>query len=328
MRRGIILLVIALLVALLLPSLLSDENTWQRVARFPLAGMLLLLSSVIVGWVINGVRLRILIGKSSTLTLGRATAIVMATEFSMCATPAGAGGPVTLCALLKRQGLPWSRGTAVFAAEHLCDLAFFIGAFLAVGVYTLTHAISGPFAGWAGASLALLGAITAFLVLGYRYHHGMLLLTGRVLSRLGVKRLVLRRWTKKTVKFRRSFSEGLRLSGRTWSLALLLTTGHWLLRSSILYWVLLGMDQPLSWAWAFLVQMLSMTVGQLSLLPSGAGGTELAAMAMLVPLVGSSVAMAAILLWRFVTFQFYLMAGGLAFLALVGRSAMRRLLAS
>ena len=74
----------------------------------------------------------------------------------------------------------------------------------------------------------------------------------------------------------------------------LLTLLHWLLRYSVLFLTLRGLGSEIAWAWTFLVQMLALSAGQLSLLPGGAGSAELASAALLAPLVGKSASAAAI----------------------------------
>jgi hypothetical protein len=64
--------------------------------------------------------------------------------------------------------------------------------------------------------------------------------------------------------------------------------------------------------------MLSLSAGQFSLLPGGAGAAELTSATLLTPLVGSTAA-AAILIWRAVTYYFYLLAGGPVFVCLLAR---------
>ena len=59
--------------------------------------------------------------------------------------------------------------------------------------------------------------------------------------------------------------------------------------------------------------MLSLTAGQFSLAPGGAGAAELTCVALLAPMVGTSTAAAAILIWRAVTYYFYLLAGAPVF---------------
>jgi uncharacterized protein (TIRG00374 family) len=79
----------------------------------------------------------------------------------------------------------------------------------------------------------------------------------------------------------------------------------------------------LQWAWSFLIQMLSLRAGQFSLLPGGAGAAELTSAALLAPMVGKSTAAAAILIWRAVTYYFYLVVGGPVFLLMLGRPCSR-----
>ncbi|MNE36869.1 hypothetical protein D3C80_1307010 [compost metagenome] len=71
--------------------------------------------------------------------------------------------------------------------------------------------------------------------------------------------------------------------------------------------------------------MLSLSAGQFSLLPGGAGAAEMTSAALLSPMVGTSTAAAAILIWRLVTYYFYLLAGGPVFLCLLGRPLLQRL---
>ena len=92
----------------------------------------------------------------------------------------------------------------------------------------------------------------------------------------------------------------------------------------MLYLVLRGLGVELSWIPSFLVQMLSLSAGQFSLLPGGAGAAELTSASLLSPLVGSSTAAAAILIWRAVTYYFYLLAGGPVFVCLLARPLLER----
>ncbi|MCY1187898.1 hypothetical protein D9M73_289370 [compost metagenome] len=93
----------------------------------------------------------------------------------------------------------------------------------------------------------------------------------------------------------------------------------------MLYLALRGLGVDVQWVLSFLVQMLSLSAGQFSLLPGGAGAAELTSATLLTPLVGKSTAAAAILIWRAVTYYFYLIAGGPVFLYLLGRPLLERL---
>ncbi|MCP1367594.1 YbhN family protein, partial [Halomonas sp. BBD48] len=114
------------------------------------------------------------------------------------------------------------------------------------------------------------------------------------------------------------------LSRRRLALIFVLCCIHWLLRYSVLYLVIEGLGHDVAWAWTFLVQMLSMAAGQASMLPGGLGGAELTSTALLTPLIGLSQASVAVLIWRFVTFHFYLLAGAPVFACLFHRQFLSR----
>ncbi|MNN60866.1 hypothetical protein D3C81_1760730 [compost metagenome] len=133
-----------------------------------------------------------------------------------------------------------------------------------------------------------------------------------------------RRWTRKILHFFRALADTWRLPKRTLALVFALTCVHWGLRYSVLYLALRGLGVDLQWMLSFLVQMLSLSAGQFSLLPGGAGAAELTSAALLTPWVGASTAAAAILIWRVVTYYFYLVAGGPVFLCLLGRPLLER----
>ncbi len=323
--RGLWLLLGGLLAAVLIPALLGGTGLYERLRTFPPGLLLVMIAMILVCWSLNALRLRLLLGRQ-TLGQRRALGIVVATEFAICATPAGAGGPITLAALLMRRGVAPARATAAFAVEHLGDLLFFCCALFGVLVYALTHALSAHVGNLLMVGALLLGAVLTMLVLLARYHRGLFRFNGRALRRLGVSRRKRYRWARRMLRFRNELGLTLSLPRRTLLAAFLLTSVHWLLRYSVLYLTLQGLGHDIAWAWTFLVQMLALTAGQLSLLPGGAGSAELASMALLAPLAGKSTTAAAILIWRFVTYYLYLIVGAPVFLHLAGRPLLDRLI--
>ena len=324
MNRRWWLLAGALVVAALVPILLGGSGLFERLRSFPPGLLLLMLGMIVVGWYLNALRLRLLVGRRR-LGQHRAVGIVIATEFAICATPGGAGGPLTMMALLLRHGVPPAKGTATYAVEQLTDLLFFACALVGVLIYAVTHSLNTYIASLLGVSAALLIGLMVLLALLGRFHRQVFLLNGWLISRLGVKGARQRSWAKKALSFRNAVLECFRLPLSILLSVFVLTTLHWLLRYSVLYLTLLGLGKSLAWAWTFIVQMLALTAGQLSLLPGGAGSAELASAALLAPFVGKSTAAAAILIWRFVTYYFYLIAGAPLFLHLAGRPLMDRL---
>lgn len=87
-------LALALLGAVLVPALLGGSELLPRLQRFAPSLMLTLLGMILLCWVINAIRLRLLLGQQGA-RLGRlrSLGVVMATEFAICTTPAAAAAP-------------------------------------------------------------------------------------------------------------------------------------------------------------------------------------------------------------------------------------------
>ena len=324
MSRGWWLLLGALLVAGLVPLLLGGSGLFERLRTFPPGLLLAMLGMIGLGWYLNALRLRLLIGRR-VLGQRRAIGIVIATEFAICATPGGAGGPLTMMALLLRHGVAPAKGTATYAVEQLADLLFFACALVGVLLYAVTHSLNGYLAGLLSFSAALLVGVIVLLALLGRFHRQVFLINGWLIGKLGMKARRKRNWARKMLSFRNALVDCFRLPRTVLLTVFALTSIHWLLRYSVLFLTLQGLGSHLAWAWTFIVQLLALTAGQLSLLPGGAGGAELASAALLAPLVGKPTAAAAILIWRFVTYYFYLIVGAPLFLHLAGRPLFDRL---
>src|SRR5690606_16607446 len=101
--------------------------------------------------------------------------------------------------------------------------------------------------------------------------------------------------------------------------------GHWLLRFSVLYVLLLGLGEDVPWPYLFITQVLILTLGHFTFLPGGTGGVELGFGAMLGPFLDSATLATALVLWRFATFSWYLIAGAPVFAAVAGPVIFRTL---
>ncbi len=60
MSRGI-LLFLALLAAVMIPLVLGGNETWSRLQSFPLSGLLIMFGMILLCWVVNTLRLRLLL---------------------------------------------------------------------------------------------------------------------------------------------------------------------------------------------------------------------------------------------------------------------------
>ena len=326
MNRGIVLLV-ALLAAVLIPSLLGGTETWSRLRSFPLQWLMIMFGMILLCWLLNTLRLRLLLGDQKyKVSRVRSLGVVMASEFAYCATPGGSGGPLTIMALLARSGVRPAKGSAVFAMDQLSDLLFFLCALIGILLYALFQHLSERME-WllTVSAISMFGGLLSCVVIA-RYHRLLIRLSGRLLVRLNVKGTTRLRWARKLLHFLAAFTDTLKLPFQTLITVFALTCVHWLLRYSVLYLALRGLGADLQWAWSFLIQMLSLSAGQFSLLPGGAGAAELTSAALLAPMVGKSTAAAAILIWRAVTYYFYLLVGGPVFLLMLGRPLLKKLM--
>ncbi|WP_242495140.1 lysylphosphatidylglycerol synthase domain-containing protein [Salinicola tamaricis] len=198
----------------------------------------------------------------------------MATEFAICATPGGTGGPLTLLGLLARRGVRPAQSSAIFAVDQLTDLLFFLSGLVGVAAYVLIEAVDLQLGWLVGLPTTLLVSALAILWLTLSHYNRVMQVTGRWLEKLNVTPLALRPGAA-SAHFRNSLVETLRLPRWLLFAIFLLCCAHWLVRYSVLFLVVQGLGQHIDWAWTFLVQMVSMAAGQLSFLPGGAGGAEL-----------------------------------------------------
>ena len=320
-------LLAGLLAALLIPLVLGGSEMFLRLNSFPLDLLLGMLGMIVACWGLNALRLRLLLGDSvGGLSPLKSLGVVMATEFAICATPGGSGGPLTLMTVLSRNGVGPAKSSAVFATDQLSDLLFFLCALLGILLYALFHELSQKLE-WMLSLSAILMLGGLCLGIGFaRYHRQIIKLNGGLLKRLNTNATTRRHWARKLLHFRNAFVDTLKMPRQKLAQVFVLTCLHWGLRYSVLYLALRGLGVDIQWAWSFLIQMLSLSAGQLSLLPGGAGAAELTSAALLAPIVGKSTAAAAILIWRAVTYYFYLIAGGPVFLLLVGRPLLNKLM--
>ena len=320
MKRTFLLIALALAVGAAIPVFIGGRALLPELRSLPAQVWLIALGSVAVGWLINATRLRLVLGGlGQRLSLPRAVAKVMAVEFATNATPAGSGGALAYVYLIGQRGLSSSHAAAMYALDQVLDLTFFLAALLVIAPLLL----AGPreaHLGWQiGTLLTLLVGGCVLLWLTVRDYRRVLLWAGRMLHHLRIsvaRRRQLARWI---LRFRHGL--GLLLGLARWRLGLvyLLCVCHWLIRYSILFWILRGLGQQVPWTYLFLTQMLSFGVGQATLLPGGSGGVELGFSALLAPWLPAATLAAGLIAWRCATYYWLLLAGAGPFVLLIGR---------
>lgn len=319
-RRYALLLAVAIALGLAIPLLYGGREVFVLLRAVSPLKLAVMLTFVLGGWIANAGRLRLWAGGAGA-ALGRrqALAVVVATEFAVCATPAGGGGPLAFAWLLARRGLPRACGLALYAADQFADMLFFLCALVVVALYELLMP-QAPRLGWQlGAMAVLLLVAMGHVWLLMDHYRGVLKVAEYLLRNLGLSVRMRRRLGRRLIKFTRSLVLASRYSRPRLTAIFILCSVHWLLRYSLLYLAIAGVGGHVSWGYAFLVQMVSLTAGQLALLPGGGGGTEATSSLLLAPYLDPATLAAAILLWRFVTFYWYLIAGAPVFALAVAR---------
>lgn len=326
MKRYLLLAALSLGLSVAIPLVYGGADILPHLANVSPWLILGTLGMVLVGWGFNAARLRLLLTSVSQLApRRRALAIVIATEFAGVASPAGVGGPLTYIYLLHRQGLSTAHAASLYAIDQITDLTFFSTALpLALAVFTFDRQLEHP-----GLILALLftllGAGFGFLWALLHRYRGMLRLFGHLLRRLRISAARRRKMARWIIQFRHGVTL---LLGMPWYRLTLLygfCMGHWLMRYSILPVILIELGHQVPWSYLFVIQGMLLFAGQLSFLPGGTGSVEIGFAALLAPWLSPEPLALSLVLWRFATFYWYLLAGAPVFILSAG-GATRRLL--
>ena len=321
MRRSLSLLAIGLVLGLSIVFIYGGSGLFHRLAAFPLSVLCVVLAMIFVGWNFNAGRMRLMLsGIGKPMGHGRSLATVMATEFAISATPAGSGGLLTYAYLLKRHGVLGTAAAAMYATDIMIDTLVFSIVLLVTTLALFVHPAKLHI-GWEIAMLAglILGMLS--LAWGAVQHYRMVLLwIGRHILKRRVSEANRRRLTRGVLSFRHALH--LILGFSRWRLfgIFLCCFGHWMLRYSVLYVIIVGMDRDVYWAYTFLIQMLAFTAGHFTMLPGGSGGVELSFTALLAPVLDHETLGAVLLMWRFTTYYFYLITGAPVFFLFVGKA--------
>ena len=321
MRRSLSLFAIGLVLGLSIAFIYGGSGLFHRLSAFPLSVLCAVLTMIFVGWNFNAGRMRLMLsGIGKPMGHGRSLTTVMATEFAISATPAGSGGLLTYVYLLKRHGAPGTAAAAMYATDIMIDTLVFCIALLVATLALLVH----PAQLHIGLEIAMLaGLILGMLSLAWgamQHYRPVLLWIGRHILNHRVSAANRRKLTRGVLRFRQALHLILGFSRLRLFGIFLCCLGHWILRYSVLYVIIVGMDRDVYWAYTFLIQMLAFTAGHFTMLPGGSGGVELSFTALLSPVLDHATLGAVLLMWRFTTYYFYLIAGAPAFFLIVGKA--------
>jgi uncharacterized protein (TIRG00374 family) len=316
-----LMLVAALAATVAIPFLLGGRNTLAAASNIPAGGYAALFALILTSWAARALKLHQLLHRLKTQTsFLRAFGISLATDLAFAATPAGVGGYVASIYYLRQAGTSGSGAATITAMDQGIDLVFFA---LAVPLAALALAGSGISQAVTIAALCGAALTSAFLVaiwLGRR----------RIVSLLAAPNALSARWPRiaKAQRSLRTFvaNMGAHLASIVaagprllfWILGL--TALQWLSRYAVLWLTLLLLGHPVSFALAFLLQVVVLHAALWTGIPAGGGGAELGLTATLAPWISPAEIATALIVWRATTLYTSLLAGSAAIVVMARRS--------
>lgn len=320
-RSVVVLLLMSLLLSLAVPLIYGGLDSLAEIKRLSIQDLALLLGFVTISWACSSARIQVLChALGSQINTKHALGIGISREFASTATPAGSGGAAILILLLTRRDLTAAQATAVLLADSIADLAFFIILLpILTGYYFIANG-GGEMGYIALIVLLVVGLGATLLWLAARYYRPVVLTLDRFVRPYQRFRKIRFRAARLVIQFRHASVILLKLPLLKLWLILLYSAGYWLSRYAVLPVLLLMLHETVPWLYSFLMQPLLMLGSTLVVLPGGGGSVEIGYGLLMKPYLDPSISAFSLLVWRFCTFYWYLLAGAPIFLAYVGRA--------
>jgi len=321
--RGLhrLLLAAALIATVAIPFLLGGRHTLSAAAKIAVSGYVGLFSLVLVSWTARAFKLHLLLHRLKTpTTFARSLGISLATDLAFAATPAGVGGYVASIYYLRQAGASMSGAATIMAMDQGIDLVFFAISVPLAALALVGSGLSPTVIATALSGAALTTAFLATIWLGRR----------RISSFLATPNSLSARWPRmreaqRTLRsFMASLSAHISLivtaGPRFLSSMLALTALQWLARYAVLWLTLFLLGHAVSFALAFLLQVVVLHAALWTGIPAGGGGAELGLTATLAPWVTPADTATALIVWRAATLYTSLLAGTAAIYVLARRA--------
>ena len=320
-RSFVVLLIASLLLSLAVPLFYGGLGSLQEIKRLSIQDLALLLGLVTLSWSFSSARIQLLCrALGSEINIKHALGIGISREFASTATPAGSGGPAVLILLLTRRDLNTAQATAVLLADSIADLAFFIILMpILLSYYFMTS--GGGETGYIALIVVLVMVLGATLLwFAVRHYRPVVLALGRFARPYRRFHKLRFRLARGIIQFRRATVILLKLPWFQLWMILLCSAGYWLARYAVLPVLLWMLHESVPLLYSFLIQPLLMLSSTFVVLPGGGGSVEIGFGLLMKPYLDPTISAFTLLLWRFCTFYWYLIAGAPVFLAYVGRT--------
>ena len=325
-RGGVWLILLSIALSLAVPLAYGGAAVLSALRELPAAVFALLLFMAVLSWLFSAARLRLLTRALGVrLSANYAVSAIIASEFAAVTTPLGSGSLPVHVLLLSRRGLGAGRTIAVMAMDRVMDLIFFVTALPIAFVSFGLASGHGDVPRWGAIAGALLLSSLCLLYALIRRHRSLVMYLGRAIGLVPGLKNRRRRLARMFIQFHNSMRLLFKMGRGPLAALYILCMSHWLIRYSILPVLLWAAGHTVPWSYLFFAQGLALFVGQMSMLPGGGGGVELALSILLRPYLTPAVTAASLLGWRFITFHCSLLAGALVFPWLMGRRPAHRI---
>ncbi len=317
------LLAASIVLSLTLPLALGGLGQFKLVNRFSWWAAPLFALLMLVSWVFNSWRIRMLMRVGGRRVSWREAVMTTASaEFAGVTTPGGVGMPATYIFLFHRLGVGVPEAVGLEGLIVVTDLAFYVTVMPLAALILLLEAGAEPNVLHLVAVVMFVVVVAAgfFWTLG-RYYRRICTCIGRQMGKVSRLARYRYRLARATVQFVRSLRLLKKMSWPQYLALALITLGFWLPRYLLLFLIiyLVGPAVPLSYL--FLVQGALNLGSQILLMPGGGGTVDAGYAAFLGPYLDRETLTFTLLVWRTYTFYWFLIVGAPFFLYKTGQVA-------
>ena len=261
----------------------------------------------------------LLVSLGHRLPFLRTLAITFATDFAFLSSPAGAAGYVVNVALLRSSGTPWTVSTTVVGAEQALDLVFFAVA-MPIAVISALASLAHVMPTVPGSVYVVLLTIALLVACGlWCGRHFIVAALHNFVYAIPWFRARQKRIGEFVSELRGQINALINGTAKQNIALLLLTALQWVTRYGVLWLVLLELGYQLPFGFVLVLQAVVLHLAQWTGIPAGGGSADLGLAAALGAWVTSPTMATVLLLWRFSTLYFPLIAGALSLVALTGK---------
>ncbi|MDY0266577.1 MAG: lysylphosphatidylglycerol synthase transmembrane domain-containing protein [Methanimicrococcus sp.] len=325
-------LTISILSAVAIIFLTTDAGTIESLKQIRVEYMILALGVQFLSYVLTARKTKFLLRSLGYhIRTRQALENVLTGILLASLTPASVGGePVRILLLRKNTNVPVGKATAVIFMERFLDALFIFSALLP-SLFILKSFLSKEHGIWGVDTLLFIGIISLFfllLILVYTILHPEFAkkISRKILifaekkapekHKSKINKMILISENEVDL-FHSSFKRFVSVGKLNLLIAIFYTVSYWLIRYSILWLILLGLNVQPDLKLLFAAQVVLSIIMTIPATPGASGITEIAAYALYSLFVPSSLIGVTVIAWRAVTYYVNIIVGFLAGLKVI-----------